>query len=95
MIKGFNLKGRTAKHCSKFQKSDFTNRFIFYSTIIAFSFYLGIFIKVYIINKISFTWLSPISFAPFIVFYWKELITEHVMNKANLKKRLDHLSKMI
>lgn len=91
-----SIRGRNTIHCSFYNKSEFANTFIIAVVAIILFFYLGVFIKIYCANNyITFTEISPISFAPALFIYAWKLIKEPIFTKDNWKKKQEHLAKMI
>jgi mannose/fructose/N-acetylgalactosamine-specific phosphotransferase system component IIC len=86
------MRGRNTYHCSLVTKWDLVNRFILNSVNILIFFYFGFFLKIYLLNNlVSFTAITPISFAPALIIYWKELLGSYSQHQANYKSKKEHL----
>ena len=82
------VRGRNARHCSLYQRSDFVNRFIV-GIMLSLSFlYLGFFAKVYILpDMLTYVYSSPISIGPLCLMYGWELFREYAKDRDNWNKK--------
>lgn len=71
------VKGRNTVHCSLTPSLCLINRFVMTVMALIWFFYLGIFLKVYVLyDRVSWVQISPVSLAPFVLCYCFELLTE-------------------
>jgi hypothetical protein len=90
------VRGRNAASCLLIKQSQLVNKFPLASACCLFFFFLGIFLKVYILDSfVSFTALSPISFAPGLIVYGNELLDFYLKNKQNQAKNLHNLQEYV
>lgn len=91
-------KGRNTAHCTKYNKSQFTVRFLISLIWALLGAYFGIFVKIYVLDwlqelaekreagSFEFKWIyaSAISFGPSFLLYAIELIGEAISSQHNL-----------
>jgi hypothetical protein len=91
-----HVKGRNTVHCKSIKESELVSPFHVGIIIVLFFFYLGVFLKVYVLYDLtSFTALSPISFVPFWILYGKELVDFYIKHTENIKKKRNYIQNMI
>lgn len=102
-------KGRNTAHCTKYQKSQFTVRFLISLIWALLGAYFGVFVKVYILDwlqehakkgeeaRFNFKWIyaSAVSFGPLFLMYAIELVREAILSQRNLGAKKEMLLNFI
>lgn len=89
--------GRNTKHCKLYTRAEFQVRFLKFLIWSLLSFWLGIFIKVYIADffpKVHMKWIhaSALSFVPIFIIYSREIILESCKSQKNLTEKTQMFS---
>lgn len=100
-------RGRNTAHCTKYQKSEFIERFLISLIWALLSAYFGFFLKIYVFDWLAetcqecasfqFKWIyvSAISFGPAFLMYVRELVREAILSQRSLGAKKEMLLNFI